>query len=75
VQHSCSIHVARTACHFSPQLLGGMTFFRPVDARGGARNSSIGEMETVMNALGLNRKEWVFNVLGLLVLLALGVVG
>jgi len=44
-----------------------MTFFRPVDAPGGARNSSIGEMETVM-------KEWMFNVLGLLVLLALGVV-
>jgi hypothetical protein len=29
----------------------------------------------IMNALGLSRKEWVFNVLGLLVLLALGVVG
>jgi len=28
-----------------------------------------------MNALGLSRKEWVFNVLGLLMLLALGVVG
>jgi hypothetical protein len=27
-----------------------------------------------MSALGLSRKEWVFNVLGLLVLLALGVV-
>ena len=27
-----------------------------------------------MNALGLSRKEWIFNLLGLLVLLALGVV-
>jgi hypothetical protein len=27
-----------------------------------------------MNALALNRKEWVFNLLGLLVLLALGIV-
>jgi len=27
-----------------------------------------------MNALGLSRKEWLFNVLGLMVLLALGIV-
>jgi hypothetical protein len=27
-----------------------------------------------MNTLGLTRREWIFNVLGLLVLLALGVV-
>jgi hypothetical protein len=27
-----------------------------------------------MNSLGLSRKEWIFNVLGLLVLLAVGVV-
>jgi hypothetical protein len=31
-------------------------------------------MEIDMNALGLNWKEWFFNLLGLLVLLALGVV-
>jgi hypothetical protein len=31
-------------------------------------------MEIDMNALGLSRKEWFFNLLGLLVLLALGVV-
>ncbi len=53
-----------------------MTFFRPVDARRLRRNSSIGcDGDRIMNALGLSRKEWVFNVLGLLVLLALGVVG
>jgi hypothetical protein len=27
-----------------------------------------------MNALAVNRKEWLFNLLGLLVLLALGIV-
>jgi len=52
-----------------------MTFFRPADARAPRRNSSIGfDGDQDMNALGLSRKEWVFNVLGLLVLLALGVV-
>jgi len=62
--------------HFSPQLKGAMTFFRPVDARSRARNGSIGQDgDRVMNALGLSRREWVFNVLGLVVLLALGVVG
>ena len=39
------------------------------------RNSSIeADGERYMNALGLIRWDWVFNVLGLLVLLALGVV-
>jgi hypothetical protein len=67
---------AAAACHFSPQLKGGMTFFRPVDARPRRRNSSISfDGDRVMNARGLSRKEWLFNVLGLLVLLALGVVG
>jgi hypothetical protein len=52
-----------------------MTFFRPEDARTVRRNSSIGGMEiSFMSTLGLSRKEWVFNVLGLLVLLAVGVV-
>jgi hypothetical protein len=64
------------ACHFSPQLKGGVTFFRPADARAPRRNSSIGfDGDRDMTTLGLSRKEWVFNVLGLLVLLALGVVG
>ena len=63
-------------CHFSPQLKGAMTFFRPVDARPLARNGSIGfDGDRDMNTLGLSRREWVFNVLGLVVLLALGVVG
>ncbi|MFL6605595.1 MAG: hypothetical protein ACJ8R9_30245 [Steroidobacteraceae bacterium] len=52
-----------------------MTFFRPADARAPRRNSSIGlDGDRDMTTLGLSRKEWVFNVLGLLVLLALGVV-
>jgi hypothetical protein len=52
-----------------------MTFFRPGDARAVRRNSSIGfDGDQFMNALGLSRKEWIFNVLGLLVLLAIGVV-
>jgi hypothetical protein len=57
-------------------LQGAVTFFRPVDALPPRRNSSIGcDGDQIMNALGLSRREWVFNVLGLLVLLALGVVG
>src|SRR3569833_1757966 len=69
-QHSSSVHFP-SARHFSPQLKGGMTFFRPVAARPPPRNSSIGfDGDRIMNA-----REWVFNVLGLLVLLALGVVG
>jgi hypothetical protein len=52
-----------------------MTFFRPVAARAVRRNSSIGfNGDQFMNVLALSRKEWVFNVLGLLMLLALGVV-
>src|SRR3569833_2563375 len=45
----CSIHAAficRGACHLSPQLWGGMTFFRPLDARAVRRNSSIDVMES-----------------------------
>jgi hypothetical protein len=62
-------------CHFSPQLKGAVTFFRPADAPAPRRNGSIDfDGDRAMNALGLSRKEWVFNVLGLLVLLALGVV-
>ena len=67
---------AAPACHFSPQLKGAVTFFRPVDAWAPRRNSSIDfDGDRDMNALGLSRREWVFNVLGLLVLLALGGVG
>jgi len=47
-----------------------MTLFRPVVARALRRNSSIGGMEYQL----MITKEWMFNVLGLLVLLALGVV-
>ena len=74
----CSIHAVfiwAAARHFSPQFWGGMTFFRPVGARPLRRNGSIDEMEIgAMHTLGLSRREWVFNVLGLLVLLAVGVV-
>jgi hypothetical protein len=55
--------------------LGGLTFLRPGERLGVRRNVSIDGMEIRnMNSLGLTRKEWIFNVLGLLVLLALGVV-
>jgi len=47
-----------------------MTFFRPRVARALRRNGSIGGMEDHV----MITKEWMFNVLGLLVLLALGVV-
>jgi len=52
-----------------------MPLLRPGSTCSVRRNVSIDGMEIAdMNALGLTRKEWIFNVLGLLVLLALGVV-
>lgn len=52
-----------------------MTFLRPGNARAARCNGSIeSSLEIRMNALGLSRKEWVFNLLGLVVLLALGVI-
>jgi hypothetical protein len=52
-----------------------MPFLRPGGRFSVLRNVSIDGMEIAdMNALGLTRREWIFNVLGLLVLLALCVV-
>jgi hypothetical protein len=52
-----------------------MTFLRPAGYGALPPDVCIDGMEIRnMKALGLTRKEWIFNVLGLLMLLAVGVV-
>jgi len=59
-----------------PQFWGGMTFFRPVPPGCGTAKwlSRTGMESRIMLMLKLTRREWIFNVLGLLMLLAVGIV-